>query len=61
LKFARALELPTFQFNSMILIKRLTLVVDNGRITKTLYPVFPPDQSAEQTLDWLKQNPRKSA
>ena len=59
LKLARALELPTFQFNSMTLIKRLTLILDDGRITKTLYPVFPPDQSAEQTLDWLRKNPRK--
>jgi peroxiredoxin len=61
LQFARALELPTFQFNSMTLIKRLTLIVDDGRITKTLYPVFPPDRSAEQTLNWLRKNPGKPA
>ena len=56
LKFADALDLPTFQFNSMTLIKRLTLIIDDGRITKVLYPVFPPDESAQQTLDWLKAN-----
>jgi peroxiredoxin len=56
LNFVRLLKLPTFQFNSMTLIKRLTLVIDNGRIAKVFYPVFPPDQSAEQTLRWLMQN-----
>jgi peroxiredoxin len=59
LKFADALDLPTFQFNSMTLIKRLTLIIDDGRITKVLYPVFPPDESAQQTLDWLKANRRQ--
>jgi peroxiredoxin len=54
----RALRLPTFQFNSKTLIKRLTLVIDDGRITKVFYPVFPPDKSAEQTLEWLRQNQR---
>jgi peroxiredoxin len=56
LKFAHALELPTFQFNSMTLIKRLTLIIDNGAIAKVFYPVFPSDKSAEQTLEWLMQN-----
>ncbi|HEY2122238.1 MAG TPA: peroxiredoxin [Chthoniobacterales bacterium] len=60
LKFADALELPTFQFDSMTLIKRLSLIIDAGRITKVLYPVFPPDESAEQTLDWLKANRREA-
>jgi peroxiredoxin len=58
LNLVRALRLPTFQFNSKTLIKRLTLVIDDGRITKVFYPVFPPDKSAEQTLEWLRQNQR---
>jgi peroxiredoxin len=53
---ADALKLPTFRFNSMKLIKRLTLIIDDGRIAKVFYPVFPPDQSAVQTLAWLTQN-----
>ncbi|MBV8379096.1 MAG: peroxiredoxin [Verrucomicrobia bacterium] len=56
LRFAHALRLPTFQFDSMTLIKRLTLILDNGSIAKVFYPVFPSDQSAEQTLEWLMQN-----
>ena len=57
LKLARALMFPTFEFNSMTLVKRLTLIIDEGRITHVFYPVFPPDQSARQTLEWLKANP----
>jgi peroxiredoxin len=56
LAFTRALNLPTFQFNSMTLIRRLTLIIEEGVIRKVFYPVYPPDQSAEQTLNWLRQN-----
>jgi peroxiredoxin len=56
LKLTEALRLPTFQFNGLTLVKRLTLIVDDGGITKTFYPVFPPDKSAAQTLEWLIQN-----
>jgi peroxiredoxin len=56
LNFVRALRLPTFQFNSMTLIKRLTLIIDDGGIAKVFYPVFPPDESAAQTLKWLMEN-----
>jgi len=60
LKFANALNLPRFQYDRATLIKRLTLVIDNGTITQVLYPVFPPDRSAEQTLEWLRLNPASS-
>jgi len=40
-----------------VLIKRLTLIVDEGVITHVLYPVFPPDKSAADTLEWIKQHP----
>ena len=36
-----ALRLPTFEAGGMRLIKRLTLVVSDGRIEKVFYPVFP--------------------
>ncbi len=41
----------------MRLLKRLTLIVRNGVIEAVLYPVFPPNESAEQTVQWLKQHP----
>jgi peroxiredoxin len=54
LEFARALRLPTFEAGGMTLLKRLTLVVDDGTITQVFYPVFPPDRSAEVVLAWLE-------
>ncbi len=41
----------------MTLIRRLTLVLLAGRIEHVFYPVFPPDQSAAQTLTWLRAHP----
>jgi len=57
LAFAHALNLPTFDFEGEILIKRMTLIVDEGVTTHVLYPVFPPDKSAADTLEWIKQHP----
>ena len=53
LTFAKALRLPTFEVEGMTLIKRLTLVVEDGRIEKVFYPVFPPDENAEEVIGWL--------
>ena len=40
----------------LTLIKRLALIVDDGRITHVFYPVFPPDRNAGDVLDWLTEN-----
>jgi peroxiredoxin len=53
LEFAGALGLPTFEADGMILIKRLTLVIENGEILKAFYPVFPPGRNAEEVIGWL--------
>jgi peroxiredoxin len=53
LALARALSLPTFEVEGMILIKRLTLVIYDGRIEKVFYPVFPPNENAEEVVGWL--------
>ena len=55
LAFAKALKLPTFEVESMKLIKRLTMVISNGHFEKVFYPVFPPDKNGEEVLNWLKQ------
>jgi peroxiredoxin len=57
LAFTRALDLPTFEVNGLTLLKRLTLVVREGKIEHVFYPVFPPDGHAEEVLAWLKANP----
>jgi peroxiredoxin len=49
-----ALGLPTFETDGMILLRRLTLVIDDGRVTHVFYPVFPPDAHAAEVLDWLR-------
>lgn len=52
-----ALRLPTFIVEGMRLMKRLTMIVRGGRIEHVFYPVFPPDQSADQVVEWLRQHP----
>jgi len=49
-----ALKLPTFETGGMRLLKRLTLILTDGTISKAFYPVFPPDQNAEIVVDWLR-------
>ena len=56
LKLKEALRLPTFTVAGMELYKRLTLVARDGHIEKVFYPVFPPDQNADQVLTWLREN-----
>jgi peroxiredoxin len=56
LKLARALRLPTFSVAGMELVKRLTLVIDDGIITMVFYPVFPPDKSPEEVIAWLRSS-----
>jgi peroxiredoxin len=57
LAFTTALRLPTFAVEGMTLIKRLTLILTDGRIDKVFYPVFPPDRNADDVISWLEQNP----
>jgi peroxiredoxin len=54
LRLADALQLPTFEFQGRRLYKRLTFVAAEGRIVKTFYPVFPPDENAAEVLAWLR-------
>lgn len=53
LLLTRALDLPTFEAGGATLIRRLTLIVTDGRIEKVFYPVFPPDKNATAVLAWL--------
>lgn len=48
------LNLPTFVYNQMKLIKRMAWVVSQGRIQKVFYPVFPPNENAFTVLNWLR-------
>ncbi len=55
LALAEALNLPTFEVEGMTLIKRLTLVIHDGRIERVFYPVFPPDKNAQEVVEWLRR------
>jgi peroxiredoxin len=57
LELGASLRLPIFEVEGNSLYKRLTLVIDEGRITHVFYPVFPPNESAAVTLGWLCANP----
>jgi peroxiredoxin len=54
LKLTTALRLPTFETSGWTLLKRLTLVIDDGRVSHVFYPVFPPDTHAAEVLEWLR-------
>lgn len=54
LEFANSLGLPTFEIGGERLLKRLTLVLSDGRIEHVFYPVFPPDEHAEEVTRWLE-------
>jgi peroxiredoxin len=56
LNLTRALKLPTFTVEGMLLLKRMVFVIDDGLMTKVFYPVFPPDKSAEDVLSWLQSS-----
>lgn len=58
LELTHAMRLPTMQAGGLTLIKRLALVIDDGRITKVFYPVFPPDRNATDVLAWLQEHRR---
>jgi peroxiredoxin len=54
LELGAALDLPTFEVEGELLYKRLTLVAENARVVKVFYPVFPPDENAEEVLAFLE-------
>lgn len=61
LKFAHALNLPTFDVTTydsetLVLIKRLTLIIRDGVIEHVFYPVFPSDKNPGDVIAWLKGN-----
>jgi peroxiredoxin len=59
LGLTRALKLPTFEVQGMVLLKRMAWVIDDGVITHVFYPVFPPDKNAEEVIGWLQAHPSR--
>ena len=55
LRLTTALGLPTLTVDGAVLLRRLTMIVRDGRIERVLYPVFPPDRSAADALAALDE------
>lgn len=55
-KLTAALRLPTFEYGGRRLMKRLALILDEGKVAQVFYPVFPPDKNAETVLSWIRDN-----
>jgi peroxiredoxin len=56
---ADALRLPMMEVADMILNRRLTLIVEAGRIVKVFYPIFPPDRNAGDVMAALRAPDRR--
>jgi len=56
LSLAEKLNLPTFQAGGRTLYKRLTLAIVDNAIEYVCYPIFPPNQHAQQLLAWLRSS-----
>jgi peroxiredoxin len=52
-KLQRALDLPTFQWQSTKYLQRITLLLREGQITQIHYPVFPSNTAAKVALSLL--------
>ena len=59
LALTRAMNLPTFATSGMTLLKRFTLVINDGKVEHVFYPVFPPDRSATDVIEWLSERASK--
>lgn len=55
LRLAEDPGLPVFETSGLTLYRRLSMVVREGVIEKVFYPVFPPDQDAQNVLSWLEK------
>jgi peroxiredoxin len=51
--FSPALALPSFATGGENYLKRLTLIIDQGRVESVFYPVFDPAAHAGDVLQWF--------
>ncbi|TMB51587.1 MAG: peroxiredoxin [Chloroflexi bacterium] len=56
LQLTDAMRLPVFEAAGMTLLRRCTLVIDDGVVTHVFYPVFPPARSAAEVIAWLHES-----
>lgn len=51
--FANALRLPRFSTGGVVYLRRITLILHDGVITQSIYPVHPPDTHARAVLELI--------
>jgi len=56
LRLTTAMKLPVMLVKGEMLLKRFTLIIDDGAIVHAFYPVFPPDRNAPEVLAWLRDH-----
>lgn len=52
--FQKALNIPTFTVSGMVLLKRVTLIVNYGVIEAVHYPIFPSDSDPNWVIEYLR-------
>ncbi|WP_306354163.1 GNAT family N-acetyltransferase [Flavobacterium sp. '19STA2R22 D10 B1'] len=55
LEWSSVLKLPTFEAERVRYLKRVTLIIENGRIVKYFYPIFPPDKNGGDVVAWVQE------
>ncbi len=56
LNFIKKLQLPTFEVENLIFVKRLTLIIERSVIKNFFYPIFSADKHINDVIKWLKVN-----
>ncbi|MBF5028522.1 MULTISPECIES: peroxiredoxin [unclassified Micromonospora] len=54
LEFTRALRLPTFTVAGSTMLRRQTLVVEEGRIAQVFHPIEDPGSHPHDVLQWIR-------
>lgn len=57
-ELANEIDLPRFAIQGEEYLKRVTLVIADGRVEHVFYPIFPPDEHASEVLQWITDTPR---
>ena len=53
-ELTRAMNLPTFEFGGVTLLRRFAFVIEARRIAHVIYPVFPSSADAPRIVAWLQ-------
>ena len=56
LRFAKKLNLPTFDIEDKVFLKRTTIIIEKSVIKKFFYPIFPPNKHVNEIIKWLRTN-----